>query len=78
VLSWLGRVRYCQISSAIAETALYSRFSGHNGGVVGGRRGTYVFSVILLANQGDSPRQPKRSLRAATAVRYNYTYVGGD
>ena len=28
--------------------------------------------LILLANQGDSPGQPKKSLRAATAVRYNY------
>ena len=28
--------------------------------------------MILLANQGDSLGQPKRSLRAATAVRYNY------
>ena len=31
-------VWYCQISSAIAETALYSRFSGHNGGVVKGEK----------------------------------------
>ena len=28
--------------------------------------------MILLANRGDSPWQPKKSLRAATAVRYNY------
>ena len=37
-----------------------------------GRKGSVVFALILLANQGDSPGQPKRSLRAATAVRYNY------
>ena len=28
---------------------------------------------IILANQGDSPGQPKRSLHAATAIRYNYS-----
>ena len=32
----------------------------------------YVFNLTLLANQGDSPRQRKRSLLAATCVRYNY------
>ena|ERR1700722_12689229 len=32
----------------------------------------YVFNLILLANQGDSPWQPKRSLRVATAFCYNY------
>ena len=53
--------RYCQISSAIAETALYSRFGGHNGGVVKGEKRKYRSSiwfswptkVILPANQGD-------------------------
>ena len=30
------------------------------------------FDLILLANKNNSPGQPKRSLRAATAVRYNY------
>ena len=30
------------------------------------------FDLILLANQGNSPGQPKRSLRVATAIRYNY------
>ena len=33
------------------------------------------FDLILLANQGDSPGQPKRSLPAATAIRYNYSFV---
>ncbi len=28
--------------------------------------------MILLANQNNSPGQPKESLRVATAVRYNY------
>ena len=63
-----------------AETALYSRFGGHKGGVVKEEKGegeeAHVFSVILLANQSDSPWQPKRSLRIATAVRYSY-YKGG-
>ena len=31
----------------------------------------YVFNLILLANERDSPGQPKRPLRVATAVRYN-------
>src|SRR6266568_5321570 len=30
------------------------------------------FDLILLANQNNSPGQPKESLRVATAVRYNY------
>ena len=30
------------------------------------------FDLILLANQNNSPGQPKVSLRGATAVRYNY------
>ena len=37
----------------------------------GGEEEAYVFNLIL-ANQGDSLGQPKRSLRAATTVRYNY------
>ena len=59
-----------------AETALYSRFGGHKGGVVKGEKGeeeeAHVFNLILLANQSDSLWQPKRSLRIATAVRYSY------
>ena len=51
-------VRYCQISPAIAETALYSRFGGHNGGVVEkGRRGS-------ARPEFDSPSQPRRFSRA--------------
>ena len=30
------------------------------------------FNSIPLVNQDNSPGQPKRSLRAVTAVRYNY------
>ena len=30
------------------------------------------FDLILLANQNNSPGQPKETLRVATAVRYNY------
>ena len=30
------------------------------------------FDLILLANQNNSPGQPKESLRVATAARYNY------
>jgi hypothetical protein len=30
------------------------------------------FNLIPLANQGESPGQPKRSLRVATTVRFNY------
>src|SRR6266700_3196478 len=30
------------------------------------------FNLILLANQNNSPGQPKESLRVATAIRYNY------
>ena len=66
-------VRYCQTSSATAETAFYSRCSR------GGKEESYIkqvlncFDLILLANQGDSPGQPKRSLRAATAIRYHYS-----
>ena len=30
------------------------------------------FNLILLANQNNSPGQPKGSLRIATAIRYNY------
>jgi hypothetical protein len=72
-------VRYCQIPSAIEETALYSRFGGHNGGVVRGEKRKRTSSIWfswptanLQGNQGDSPGQPKRSLRVATAVRFNY------
>ena len=36
------------------------------------------FDLILLANQGDSPGQPKRTLRVATAVRYNCYIQGGN
>jgi len=64
-------VRYCQISSATAETVLYSRFGGHNGGVVKGEKRKRT-NLILLANQGDSPGQPKKVLAWATAIRYNY------
>ena len=54
-------IRYCQISSAIAEIALYSRFGGHNGGVVMGEKRKCTSSIwfswptkaILPANQGD-------------------------
>jgi hypothetical protein len=64
-------VRYRQISSAIAGTALYSRFAGHSGGAQLRGRGGRV---------RPSPGQPrrfsratiKRSLRVGTCVRYNY------
>ena len=41
---------------------MYSRFGGHNGGVVKRRRGSVrlLKNLILLANQGDSPGQPKK------------------
>ena len=58
-----------------AETVLSSRFGGHKGGVAkggeGGEEEAYVFNLIPLANQGESPGQPKRSLRVATTVRFN-------
>ena len=64
-------VRYRQILSAIAGTALYSRFAGHSGGAQLRGRGGRV---------RPSPGQPrrfsratiKRSLRVGTCVRYNY------
>ena len=37
--------QYCQISLAIAETALYSRFGGHNGGVVKGEKKKRMSSI---------------------------------
>jgi hypothetical protein len=63
-------IRNCQISSAIAETALYSRFSR---GISKRERkkkrtlrsrgsGRQVLNLILPANQNNSPWQPKRSL----------------
>jgi hypothetical protein len=69
-------VRYCQTSSATAETAL-RRCRQKRENEEAYVEGAYVrqvlscFDLILLANQGDSPGQPKRSLRVATAVRYN-------
>ena len=59
-------VRYRQISSAIAGTALYSRFGGQSGGAQLRGRGGRV---------RPSPGQPRRfsSLRAGTCVRYNYS-----
>ena len=68
-------VRYRQISSAIAGTALYSRFGGHSGGAqLSGRGGRVRPQFSSPGNQGDSPGQPlKRSLRAGTCVRYNYS-----
>ena len=65
----LPPVRYCQISSAVVETAFWRpqrRRSQER------EEEAYAFNLIILANQGDSPGQPERSLRAATAVRYNY------
>src|ERR1700728_2446378 len=65
-------VRYRQISSTIAGTALYSRFGGYSGGAQLRGRGGRVCP---------SPGQPrrfsratiKRSLRAGTCVCYNYS-----
>ena len=37
-----------------------------------GGRGACVLSLVPPANQGDSPGQPKRSLRAGTCVRFNF------
>jgi hypothetical protein len=84
--------RYYQISSAIAETALYLRFG--RGISKREKEEAYVkeacveeahfrqalscFDLILLANQNNSPGQPKESLRVATAVRYNYYVQGGN
>ena len=42
------------------------------GGAVKGEGRARASSVGSPANQGDSPGQPKRSLRAGTCVRYNY------
>ena len=67
----------CQISSISVETTLYSRFGG-GVGIKGEKAEAYVgqilncFNSILLANQDNSPGQPRQFLRAATAVRYNY------
>jgi len=41
----VSTLRYCQISSVIAETALYSRFGGHNGGVVKGEKRKRTFLI---------------------------------
>ena len=57
----------------------FINLSAANGGI--GRKGEkrkrasgdfFIASICFLANQSDSPGQPKRPLRAATAVSYNY------
>ena len=51
-----------------AETVLSPRFGGHKGGVAKGEKGRRG-SVL---NQGKSLGQPKRSLRVAITVCFNY------
>jgi hypothetical protein len=53
---------------------LYSRFGGHNGGVVKGekRKRTSSEEFNSPGQLRRFPGQPKGSLRVATGVRYNY------
>jgi hypothetical protein len=83
-------VRYCQISSVIAETALYSRFGRGMG--KGEKEEAYVkekyvdeayvkqvLNLILPANQNNSPGQPKRPLPCSHSCSLQLLYtVGGN